>query len=695
MEISVDHEKKDISISEILTENSQEENSENLSETIETLNTNKLESELNSDKPNQDSTNKTEIPDQEGLNEQIKEVLNLDSTNIKEITENTDESEILIEEKYIDPVFDGTEISETENQAGSSVWPEKAAALKNYVKEKGTVAVSTVLRRLSGKKEEGEEEGSPRNFETNEGPKEEEFESKESAQKEEESEPKESSKISVWNPLSFIKIGKTEEQKLEEKSADVPVLKGRIVIYTKLGCQECKTVRNFMREKKLNFTEINIDVFPSRKLELEKKNESYTIPVIYFNSVLIGGLKELTDLEQSNLLDEKISEILSEVLEASAPSPPLPGEDDESASGKIDELAIIVRKMKETVIPKDRFYKMRRFSNCFLGSQVVDFLSEDQYLDKPEAVEFGQKLADHLFFKHVLDENKFEDSNQLYRFLEHDPIISSQCHNIPRGTLDVLPKPVVEIAARLRVLSQAISEAYVSDDGRKVDYKSVQASEEFKRYVRITEELQRVTLHDLPREEKLSFFINLYNMMAIHAILSLGHPTQPLERRRFYGDFKYVIGGEAYSLSAIHNGVLRGNQRPPYSLTKPFGPKDKRTKSVVLPHPEPLVHFALVSGTKSGPALRCYSPGNIDKELMDAARDFMRNGGLTFDADVKVASASRILSWYSADFGKNEIEVIKHAANYLEPVKKEELMELLANTQLKVNYQPYDWSLNV
>lgn len=82
----------------------------------------------------------------------------------------------------------------------------------------------------------------------------------------------------------------------------------------------------------------------------------------------------------------------------------------------------------------------------------------------------------------------------------------------------------------------------------------------------------------MSREEKLAFFINLYNMMAIHAILVWGHPVGPLERRKLFGDFKYVIGGCTYSLSAIENGILRGNQRPPYNLMKPFSAKDKRAK---------------------------------------------------------------------------------------------------------------------
>ncbi|KAL8502067.1 hypothetical protein ACS0TY_021258 [Phlomoides rotata] len=137
-------------------------------------------------------------------------------------------------------------------------------------------------------------------------------------------------------------------------------------------------------------------------------------------------------------------------------------------------------------------------------------------------------------------------------------------------------------------------EAYTSEDGKSVDYISINGSEEFARYLRIVKELQRVELDGMPREEKLSFFINLYNMMAIHAILVQGHHSGPLERRKFFGDFKYVIGGSAYSLSAIYNGILKGNQRPPYNLIKPFGAKDKRLKVSILKN-----RVNIASGTPS------------------------------------------------------------------------------------------------
>ncbi|RLN13537.1 hypothetical protein C2845_PM09G08680 [Panicum miliaceum] len=583
--------------------------------------------------------------------------------------------EILAEDKSEEPVFDGTEVPEMEemrhssnqsveldSEAQGSVINERAVAFKNFVKEKSAIAVSTFMRHLSGKKDENEFKVE---VDKSDGTKciDNEKTGSDAEPKPQEVQQK-TDERTAWNPLNLIKIGRDFDTFItgEAEHEDAPDLseqskvKGRIIIYTKLG-------------KRLKYFEINIDIFPSRKLELEKNTGSSTVPKVYFNDLLIGGLVELKKMEDCDILDENIGVLFKEEPSSSAPLPPLPGEDDESGSGTMDELATIVRKMRESVTPKDRFYKMRRFNNCFLGSEAVDFLSEDQYLERDEAVEFGRKLASKYFFRHVLDENVFEDGNHLYRFLDHEPIVMTQCYNIPRGIIDAAPKPIAEVASRLRLLSYAIFEAYVSVDGRHVDYRSIQGCEEFKRYIRTIEELQRVEIDDLSREEKLAFFINLYNMMAIHALVTCGVPAGPLDRRKFL---------EISSMSLVD--VLIHCQQ---------------SRTVALPYHEPLVHFALVCGTKSGPALRCYSPGDIDKELMEAARDFLRNGGLIADPDGKVASASKVLKWYSMDFGKNEMEVLKHAANYLEPAQSEQLLELLASTQLKVVYQPYDWSINI
>lgn len=367
-----DHEEKNTSVSDISSDKSsisQDKDLESLSIKVETLKTSELPE---ADPPKHSDKNKA-----------------LDEVSDAQVKDDENPEEFLPEEKPVEPVFDGTETLESDIQA-SSVWPEKAVALKNFVKEKGTVAVSTFIRRLSGKKEE--EGGSTRTDEKSDVDKMEVPESEQVSPKPEER--------SVWNPLSFIKIvcDAQTEQRQKESLVEVPIMKGRIVIYTQLGCQQCRAVRSFMREKRLSFVEINIDVFPSRKLELEKKYGSHAVPKVYFNEELIGGLKELSDMEASGLLDNKITEIMNVEPAASSPLPPLPGEDDESASGKLDELAAIVRKMKEVLKPKDRYYKMRRFSNCFLGSEAVDFLSEDQYFEREEVTSLLLRLYHYYFF---------------------------------------------------------------------------------------------------------------------------------------------------------------------------------------------------------------------------------------------------------------------------------------------------------
>lgn len=334
------------------------------------------------------------------LNGEMNESTSSDAMETLDSNQTT--KEILAEDKSEEPVFDGTEVPEMEemrrssnqsveldSEAQGSVLNERAEAIKNFVKEKSAIA-ATFMRRLSGKKDESEfkvEADNSYGSECVDG---------EKAGSDAEPKPKEvqqkTDQRTAWNPLNLIKIGRdfdtfiTGEARHEDVSAllEEPTVKGRIIIYTKLACEDCKMVRLFLHQKRLKYVEINIDIFPGRKLELEKNTGSFTVPKVYFNDLLIGGLTELKKMEDAGILDESIDVLFKEEPSSSAPLPPLPGEDDKSGSGKMDELATIVRKMRELVIPKDRFYKMRRFSNCFLGSEAVDFLSEDQYLERDE-----------------------------------------------------------------------------------------------------------------------------------------------------------------------------------------------------------------------------------------------------------------------------------------------------------------------
>lgn len=312
---------------------------------------------------------------------------------------NKSPGEILFEEEE-EPVFDGTEVpgmegnrslssrsSDNDFETQGSAWPDKAVALSHYVKQKSLGAMSTVFRRLSGKSEDGLDvagrDNEPGNDNLSKGDK--DLLPESVGQK-----VSKSAERSGWNPLSLIRThdaGRENKSEREDSVEDLarPIsMKGRVILYTRLGCQECAEARRYLQRKGLKYVEINIDVYLSRKLELEKIAGSSVVPRVFFNEILIGGLSELKRLEDSGKLEEKIEYVVTEEPSYEAPLPPLSGEDDLSSGGAIDELALIVRKMKGLISINDRFYKMRRYTDCFLGKEAVDFLSEDQYLEREE-----------------------------------------------------------------------------------------------------------------------------------------------------------------------------------------------------------------------------------------------------------------------------------------------------------------------
>src|SRR5436305_810102 len=69
-----------------------------------------------------------------------------------------------------------------------------------------------------------------------------------------------------------------------------------------------------------------------------------------------------------------------------------------------------------------------------------------------------------------------------------------------------------------------------------------------------------------------AFFINIYNVMNIHALIARYRKEKKLElhllqRPLFYAQFKYNIGGQTYSLSDIEQGILRKNSALAHDIT--------------------------------------------------------------------------------------------------------------------------------
>lgn len=467
--------------------------------------------------------------------------------------------------------------------------------------------------------------------------------------------------------------------------------KGRISFFSRSNCRDCSAVRSFFRERGLKFVEINIDVYPTREKELVERTGSSSVPQIFFNEKLFGGLVALNSLRNSGLFEQRLKEMVGRKCPDDAPAAPVYGFDDPEEE-RTDEMISIVRVLRQRLPIQDRLMKMKIVKNCFAGAEMVEVIIQHLDCGRKKAVEIGKQLARKHFIHHVFGQNEFEDGNHFYRFLEHEPFIS-RCFNFRGSPNDTEPKPAAVVGLRLTKIMSAILESYASEDRRHLDYVGISNSEEFRRYVYLVQDLHRVNIMELSADEKLAFFLNLHNAMVIHAVIRVGHPGGVIDRRSFLSDFQYLVGGHPYSLSSIKNGILRGNRRAPYSLVKSFGAGDKRLE-LAFAKVNPLIHFGLCDGTRSSPIVRFFTPQGVESELRYATREFFQKDGMTVDLAKRTVYLTRIMKWFDTDFGQ-EKEMLKWILNYLDAAKAGLLTHLLGDCgPINIAYQNYDWSVN-
>uniref|UniRef100_A0A8C6SCK3 Zgc:152951 n=1 Tax=Neogobius melanostomus TaxID=47308 RepID=A0A8C6SCK3_9GOBI len=227
------------------------------------------------------------------------------------------------------------------------------------------------------------------------------------------------------------------------------------------------------------------------------------------------------------------------------------------------------------------------------------------------------------------------------------------------------PDGAAELSLILRDLILKLFSQHLSDDGKFVDYKGMSANPAFERYCDLAIQLQRVELLSLSREEKLAFFINIYNALVIHGFLRLGAPTNMWQRYKFFNYVSYLIGGEVFTLQDIENGVLRGNRKGIAQLRRPFSNTDPRLQ-------------------------------DIDTQLRTAAEAFLENDdACVVDSGKREVRLSQIFKWYKADFGGTDEKLLNWVLEHMgESPKRSSLLDVLSAGKTKVSYLPYDWTSN-
>lgn len=252
----------------------------------------------------------------------------------------------------------------------------------------------------------------------------------------------------------------------------------------------------------------------------------------------------------------------------------------------------------------------------------------------------------------------------------------------PEGPGDLLPK--------VRALAASGREA-------GLDYSAIANSEVYSAFRRYAAELRTLDPMALAgRDRQLAFWINLYNALILDAVVQWRVTRSVQDIPGFFWRAAYNIGGRRYSANDIENGILRGNAHHPAIPGAPLGVADPR-RAFSLPHVDPRVHFALVCASRSCPAVGVYDPARIDEQLDQAARSFVRGGGVEMDLVRGRIRISRIFQWYAVDFGApwmafgDRRPLLRFIASYLNPT---DAKLVLTRREWTVSFMDYDWSLN-
>lgn len=65
---------------------------------------------------------------------------------------------------------------------------------------------------------------------------------------------------------------------------------------------------------------------------------------------------------------------------------------------------------------KDRWYHLKLYEQCFIGSELVDYLCEIQDIGELEAILIGQDLFKYNLISHVCNDHDFKNDFLFYRF---------------------------------------------------------------------------------------------------------------------------------------------------------------------------------------------------------------------------------------------------------------------------------------
>jgi len=266
--------------------------------------------------------------------------------------------------------------------------------------------------------------------------------------------------------------------------------------------------------------------------------------------------------------------------------------------------------------------------------------------------------------------------------------------------LTAIEPNAVETAAKVSFhdkCAEILSE-YVDADGM-VDYAKLRRQRLLLR--KVLDEFDQLDPNEYkswPREDKIAFWINAYNVQMLNIIVEnypikaprwtsiIWGPYSILHIKGIWTDYKFMVMDEEFTLSAIEQQFFR-----------------KEFK-------EPRVFLALTRASLSSPVLRNepYYGYKLDKQLDDQCKKFLsRSNGFKIDRPEQTVYLSPIFeskpTWYGGEFlekygtdkkFKDQEPTTRAVLNFIAGYIPQGDVSFLEVGNYSVKYMKYDWMLN-
>jgi glutaredoxin len=521
---------------------------------------------------------------------------------------------------------------------------------------------------------------------------------------------------------------------------------GRITIFSLPDCPHCQRTKSALTVRQIPYTEINLSIHPSARTFMLQLADRLSVPQVFFNERHIGGADETiavleewdkdgTTTEYQSALERYTSEIASQPdptdprLQVPTTPPVMESSLDLSnhrsqsnkkvitlPDGTTTATVLEITEQLKQNLPCHQNLKhmFTVYKRSFTGQQAVGALQAHYHnITREQAIDFFEtQLLARTILRHVCDDgqkkcHKHDLNNTYYRLqCHHTPSVlnSYRVWTTEQPTTTTATAVVddsdqqyaMALVQRWKRLLGAIESAVTDAVTATVDYKKAVEVPEYAVFEEAVCELQQVNMLAMDDNTRTAFAINVYNLMIKYAFMKVGIGTTNLARASFFSQCQMNIGGHLFTFNDLENGVLRGNRKPPYAWSVPFGKHDFRLP-LAMANPDCRIHFALNCGAKSCPPVKFFTAQAIQEELRIVALAFCeQDENVRVDTPSNTLYLSTILYWYRVDFAPSTAKQLPGTVlQFLRGDKHKALQTMIdSNKSVTVKFLDYDWSTN-